>query len=142
MKKIVITSGYFDPIHKGHVECLKLARELGTELVVILNSDHQAIMKKGKPFMSQDERMEIVKAIRYVDDVFMAIDQDKSVVKSLEAIAQAHPNDELIFAKGGDRFGSEIPEAEVCQKYKIKIVDGLGAKVQSSSALTGLKEIK
>lgn len=127
--KIVAVSGYFDPIHVGHIEYLKLAKELGGKLIVILNNDEQAKLKKGKPFMPLEERKSILKAIKYVDEVFISIDNDKSVCKSLEAIK---PD---IFAKGGDRFSSEIPEAEICRKLGIKIVDGLGNKIQSSSDL-------
>ena len=79
--------------------------------------------------MPQEERAKIIAAVRYVDEIFMSIDTDKSVCKSLEAIK---PN---IFAKGGDRFSNEIPESIVCNKYNIQIVDGLGDKIQSSSGL-------
>lgn len=133
MEKIIAVSGYFDPIHVGHIEYLKLAKEIGGKLVVILNNDSQCVLKKGKPFMNQDERAEILKAIKYVDEVFISIDKDKSVCESLRAIK---PD---IFAKGGDRFSYEIPEAKVCDELGIKIVDNLGEKIQSSSNLTGLK---
>ena len=131
--KIVAVSGYFDPIHVGHIEYIKLAKELvdklGGKLVVILNNDKQVELKKGKPFMPLEERKIILESIKYVDEVFVSIDEDKSVCKSLEAIK---PD---IFAKGGDRFSYEIPEAKVCEKLGIKIVDNLGKKIQSSSEL-------
>ncbi len=127
--KVVAVSGYFDPLHVGHIEYLKLANELGDKLVVILNNDKQAELKKGKVFMPLNERKIILESIRYVDEVFVSIDIDKTVCKSLEAIK---PD---IFAKGGDRFSYEIPEAEVCKRLNIKIVDGLGKKIQSSSDL-------
>ena len=126
---IVAASGYFDPIHLGHIEYLKKAKELGDKLVVIVNNDKQAHLKKGFEFMPFNERVEIVKALKFVDEVFLSIDRDKTVCKSLEKI---RPN---IFAKGGDRFSHEIPEAEVCRKFGIKIVHGLGDKIQSSSEL-------
>lgn len=139
MEEIVVaTSGYFDPIHAGHIECLQLAKEgLGEEitqgkkvkLVVIVNNDKQVAIKKGKEFMPFSERLKIVKAIKYVDEVFPSIDEDASICKSLEAL-KPH-----VFAKGGDRFSYEIPEAKVCKELGIKIVDGLGAKIQSSSEL-------
>jgi cytidyltransferase-like protein len=140
--KIVIASGYFDPIHVGHVEYLKLAKKLGDKLIVIVGNDKQCVLKKGKPFMPQKERSEILKSIRYVDEVFLSIDKDKSSCESVKAIAKMFNENEIIFAKGGDRFSNEIPEAEICKKLKIKIVDSLGKKIQSSSKLTGLKEIK
>ena len=134
--KRVAVSGYFDPIHVGHLEYLKLAKELGDKLVVIVNNNHQCVLKKGKPFMDEADRVEIVKALEIVDEVFLSIDQDKSVCTSLERVK---PN---IFANGGDRHTSEVPETAVCKTNNIKIVDGLGGKIRSSSDLTGLKERK
>lgn len=127
--KVVAASGYFDPIHLGHIEYLKKAKELGDKLVVIVNNEKQAALKKGKEFMPLHERVEIVKSLRFVDEVFVSIDDDKSVCKSLEAV---RPH---IFAKGGDRFSGEIPESETCEGLGIDIVDGLGKKIQSSSSL-------
>ena len=132
----VAVSGYFDPVHVGHLEYLMMAKELGDSLVVIVNNNHQCELKKGKPFMDQNDRLEIVKALRFVDEVFLSIDKDRTVCKSLEAV---RPN---IFANGGDRATSEVPETPICKKYNIKMVDGLGDKIRSSSNLTGLKEIK
>jgi cytidyltransferase-like protein len=135
--KVKITvSGYFDPIHVGHLEYLKMAKSLGDILVVIVNNNHQCVLKKGKFFMDENDRLEIVKAIKYVDEVVLSVDQDKTVCKSLELI---RPN---IFANGGDRSTDEVPETSVCKKYKIEMVDGLGEKIRSSSSLTGIKEIK
>jgi D-beta-D-heptose 7-phosphate kinase/D-beta-D-heptose 1-phosphate adenosyltransferase len=133
MEKIIVAaSGYFDPIHIGHIEYLKKAKELAGEngeLIVIVNNEKQAALKKGKEFMPFKERMEIVKALRCVDSVIGSIDEDPTVCKTLEMLK---PN---IFAKGGDRFSYEIPEAEICKKYGIKIIHGLGEKIQSSSSL-------
>ena len=125
--KIVAASGYFDPIHVGHIEYLKLAASLGDELVVIVNNDEQAILKKGKPFMPAKDREAIIKCLRFVDRVFISIDTDKTVCKTLELI---HPN---IFAKGGDTFTSTIPEKVICDKLNIQIIDSLGDKIRSSS---------
>ena len=133
-KKIIAASGYFDPLHIGHIEYLKKAKELGDKLIVIVNNALQTRLKKGQEFMPFKERIEIIKALRFVDEVFPSIDQDKSICKSLEAVK---PD---IFAKGGDRFSYEIPEAETCKKLGIKIIDSLGSKVQSSSELT--KKVK
>ena len=84
MTKIVVASGYFDPIHVGHIECLEKAKKLGEKLVVIINNDIQAKIKKGKSFMSQEDRMKIVSSLRCVDEVFLSIDEDKSVVSFLK----------------------------------------------------------
>ena len=134
--KVVATSGYFDPLHVGHLECLEMAAQLGDKLVVIVNSDLQAKLKKGESFMKEDDRIKIVSALKCVDEVFLSIDKDKSQCESLRCI---NPD---IFAKGGDRTSDEIPESKVCEELNIDIVDGLGEKIRSSSDLTGLKEIK
>ena len=134
--KIVATSGYFDPLHVGHLECLELAKQLGDKLIVIVNSDLQAKLKKGKSFMSENDRMKIVSALKCVDEVFLSIDKDKTQCKSLEYLK---PN---IFAKGGDRLSNEIPESKTCHELGIEIIDGLGDKIRSSSDITGVKEIK
>ena len=132
----VAVSGYFDPIHIGHLDYLELAKKLGDKLVVIVNNNHQCKLKKGKPFMDELDRIRIVESLGIVDEVFLSIDSDRSVCKSLEEIK---PD---IFANGGDRATSEVPESVICKKYNIKMVDGLGDKIRSSSSMTGLKEIK
>lgn len=132
----VAVSGYFDPIHIGHLEYLKMAKNLGDYLIVIVNNDYQSNLKKGKSFMNELDRVEIVKALKLVDEVFLSIDKDRTVCKSLEKLK---PD---IFANGGDRLTDEIPEAEVCINLNIKMIDGLGNKIRSSSELTGIKEIK
>ena len=129
---VVAVSGYFDPLHVGHVEFFQLAKDLGSKLIVIVNNNHQAEIKKGSFFMDEKDRMEIVAALRHVDEVFLSIDKDNSVCKSLEFIK---PD---IFANGGDRSLEEIPETDVMEKYNIKMVDGLGEKIRSSSDLTGI----
>ena len=136
VKVKIAVSGYFDPIHIGHLEYLKMAKALGDFLVVIVNNNKQCVLKKGKFFMDEKDRLEIVKAIKYVDEVFLSVDDDRTVCKSLELI---RPN---IFANGGDRSTDEVPETSVCKKYKIEMVDGLGEKIRSSSSLTGIKEKK
>ena len=144
MKKqtIVINSGYFDPLHIGHIECMELSKKLGDKLVIILNNDFQCQLKKGKAFMSQDERKKILSALKPVDEVFLSVDKDKSVCESLRTVAEKYKGNQIIFAKGGDRFSNEIPEAKICKELNIKLVDGLGEKIQSSSILTGLQELK
>ena len=125
--KTVAASGYFDPIHVGHIEYLEMAAKLGDRLVVIVNNDEQAVLKKGAPFMSAEDRLKIVSSLRCVDEAILSIDADPSVCESLRAV---QPD---IFAKGGDRFVNEIPEAAVCREMGAEIVDGLGMKIRSSS---------
>ena len=135
MKKIAI-SGYFDPIHVGHIEYINNSKKLGDWLVVIVNNNNQCALKKGKYFMDEKDRVLIVKNIKAVDEVFLSIDEDKTVCKSLKKV---NPD---VFANGGDRKNYEIPESKVCKENNIQIIDGLGDKIRSSSDLTGLKEIK
>ena len=135
MKKIAV-SGYFDPIHVGHIEYINNAKKLGDWLVVIVNNNNQCALKKGKYFMDEKDRVLIVKNIKAVDEVFLSIDEDKTVCKSLKKV---NPD---VFANGGDRKNYEIPESKVCKENNIQIIDGFGDKIRSSSDLTGLKEIK
>ena len=131
----VVVSGYFDPIHVGHLEMMKLAKQLGDELVVIVNNDKQAKLKKKKSFMSEDDRLKIVKAIRYTDAAFISIDEDKTVCGSLEKVRRNYKDYNIIFANGGDRHSGEIPESKVCKKCDIQMIDGLGDKIRSSSKI-------
>ena len=140
-EKVVIVSGYFDPLHVGHLEYLQMASQLGDKLLVIINNDEQAILKKGESFMSEKDRMEIVFALECVDEVLISCDTDASVCKSIELAAQFKPMADLIFAKGGDRNFGEVPEVDVCKKLGIEMVDSLGEKIRSSSEYTGLKQI-
>jgi len=132
MKTIAI-SGYFDPLHVGHLEYIELAADLGDHLTVIVNNDYQCELKKGKSFMPENDRVRIIQALSVVDTAFLSIDNDLSVCESLSII---RPN---IFANGGDRKLGEIPETKVMKEYDILMVDGLGNKIRSSSELTGLK---
>jgi cytidyltransferase-like protein len=129
----IVASGYFDPLHCGHIDYLQAAKALGGRLVVIVNNDYQTRMKKQKEFMCEAERMKIIRAISCVDEVFLSVDIDASVCRSLEKIHEISPV--TVFAKGGDRNRNEIPEAKTCDRLGIKIIDRLGEKVQSSSAL-------
>jgi cytidyltransferase-like protein len=140
-EKVVIVSGYFDPLHVGHLEYLQMASQLGDTLLVIINNDEQAKLKKGESFMSEKDRMEILFALECVDEVLISCDDDASVCKSIELAAQFKPMADLIFAKGGDRNFGEVPEVDVCEKLGIEMVDNLGEKIRSSSEYTGLKQI-
>lgn len=125
--RTVVASGYFDPIHVGHIEYLEMAAKLGDKLIVIVNNDNQAVLKKGTPFMTEGDRLKIVSSLKCVDEVFLSIDEDPTVCRSLQAV---NPD---VFAKGGDRFVDEIPEATTCKEIGAEIVDGLGMKIRSSS---------
>lgn len=121
--KIVATSGYFNPLHIGHIRLLKEAKALGDYLVVIVNNDEQVKLKGSKPFMNEKERIEIVKAIKYVDKVVLSIDKDRTVIKTLSRIS---PD---IFVKGGDSSSENTPELSL----NIPIIFNVGGgKIQSS----------
>lgn len=137
MKTLVIVSGYFNPVHKGHIEYLKRSKELGDDLLVIVNSDLQRQLKGSKEFMNQEERFAIVEALKPVDIVYHCVDTDRSVRKTLEKVHEIHAQfyDKMIFANGGDQTEKTIPETEVCNNLGIEMVFGLGEKIQSSSWL-------
>jgi D-beta-D-heptose 7-phosphate kinase/D-beta-D-heptose 1-phosphate adenosyltransferase len=134
---ISITSGYFDPLHLGHLELLELSRKQGDALWVIVNTDAQAALKKGRAFMPEKTRLGIVQALRVVDRAVLSIDTDGSVCATLdqlltEAKAAGHT---AAFCKGGDRNAGNIPEMAVLQRHSARLIDGLGAKIDSSSAI-------
>lgn len=136
MEKVVCVSMYGDPIDVGHLELLQRAKLLGTKLYVIVNNDHQAMMKKGQPFMPAKQRVKIIRAFECVDAAIISTDKDRSVCETLKLI---QPD---IFANGGDSWNTNIPEAETCNELGIRLVDGLGSKIQSSSWLIeGCKHI-
>lgn len=135
MKKeiIVLASGYFNPLHVGHIEYLELAKKLGDKLIVIVNNDEQVKSKGSAPFMSEADRLRIVGALKCVDEVFLSIDHDPSVCQSIEFLARARGA--TIFSKGGDRNTGNIPEKAICDNLGVEIIDGLGAKIRASSEL-------
>ncbi len=133
---IIIVSGYFNPIHKGHLEYFMYAKAKGDLLYVIVNSDHQRALKGSKEFQKEEERLFIVKHIKEVDQVFLSIDQDRTVCKTLEMLyIQFGLSYQLTFANGGDQNNNLIPEATICKNLGINLIDGLGEKIQSSSWL-------
>lgn len=128
---IVAVSGGFDPVHIGHLRMFEEAKKLGTKLVVILNCDAWLIRKKGRAFMPQEERAELIRGFRCVDEVFI-LESDRDDVG--EAIEKIRPH---IFANGGDRKNeADIPEPAICKKLGVKMVFNVGGgKVRSSSEL-------
>lgn len=140
-KKIVIVSGWFNPLHGGHLSHLKEAKKLGDELWVIVNNDKQQLIKKGKIILNEQERMAIIRELKCVDHVILAIDQDIPVAQSIKKIAEENPGCEIIQAKGGDRNFDNLPaaEQEVAKKYNIKVISGVGCeKVNSSTRVYDL----
>lgn len=136
-KVLVITSGGFDPLHDGHVEYLKLAKSLFNNVfhICIINNDRFLLRKKGHKVLSQEQRAKIIKELKCIDDVYYSSDDDNTVCVSIIKIFEKYHNDynKVVFAKGGDRNKNEIPEANICKKLGIEIIDGLGNKIESSS---------
>lgn len=120
--KVVIVSGYFNPLHGGHIDMIESAAAMGNKLIVIVNNDKQQILKKGKIILDESNRLRLMRALKGVDQVVLSVDDDPTIIKTLEMVAGQYPGDELIFANGGDRNSTAtIPEAEVCEKYNIEM---------------------
>ena len=135
-KKAVIVSGYFNPIHKGHLEYFNNAKSLADELIVIVNNDLQRALKGSQEFQKEDERVVIVSNIKAVDRTVLSIDTDRTVCETLRKIAQDFGSAYMLaFANGGDQNNDTIPERPVCEEVGVTLIDGLGDKIQSSSWL-------
>lgn len=133
--KAVIISGYFNPLHGGHLDMVEAAAELGDKLIVVVNNDVQQVQKKGKIILDEQNRARLMGALRAVDEVMISIDDDMSQIKTLEKIALQYPEDELIFANGGDRDSEKaIPEGNVCRRYGIAMLFGVGGTEKADSS--------
>jgi cytidyltransferase-like protein len=134
--KAIIISGYFNPIHKGHIEYFQNAKAKGDKLFVIVNSDFQRALKGSKEFQDEKERVFIVESLRLVDKCFLSVDKDRTVTESIKMIFNQFGNEyQLAFANGGDQNNDTIPERPICEELGIELIDGLGCKIQSSSWL-------
>ena len=134
--KAIIVSGYFNPIHKGHLEYFNKAKAVADQLFVIVNNDHQRELKGSKEFQDEKERMIIVSNIKAVDKAILSIDTDRTVCATIKMIAEQFGEEfELGFANGGDQNNDTIPERLVCEEMNVALIDGLGDKIQSSSWL-------
>ena len=155
MRKRVITiaSGYFNPVHKGHIELFEKAKTISDGLIVIVNNDKQRELKGSKEFQDENERCKIISTLKPVDEVVLSIDEDRTVRETITKIyerfsAKEHKSKlegepiqyQLIFVNGGDQFSNTVAEREVCDKYGIFMIDGMGGKIQSSSWLLKEKE--
>jgi cytidyltransferase-like protein len=135
-KKVIIVSGYFNPLHKGHIEYFLNAKKHGDKLFVIVNSDYQRKIKGSKEFMKEDERVFIINQLKIVDKSFISIDKDRSVCETIKLIHNEYSlKYDLCFANGGDQTNDSIPEKPICKKLNISLIDKLGSKIQSSSWL-------
>lgn len=133
--KVVIVSGFFNPLHGGHLDMIEAAALMGDKLIVVVNNDIQQVIKKGKVILNEQNRARLIGALRVVDEVIIAVDEDPTCVKTLQMIAVQHPSDELIFANGGDRASeNEVPETQVCRDYNIEMVFGVGGVEKADSS--------
>ena len=134
--KAIIVSGYFNPLHKGHLEYLNHAKAIADKLIVIVNNDHQRALKGSKVFQDEGERVIIISNLKAVDEVVLSIDQDRTVCHTIRHISEKFGKEyDLAFANGGDQSNETIPEVPVCEELGIALIDGLGEKIQSSSWL-------
>ena len=131
---IVLVTGGFDPIHKGHIAYFNAAKKLGDKLIVGMNSDAWLTRKKGRPFMPIDERVTIVENLKMVDGVILFDDTDGSAIQAIKNVRTLFPNDSIIFANGGDRVEGNTLELSFEDK-NLKFVWGVGGtnKMNSSS---------
>lgn len=135
-KKAIIVSGYFNPIHEGHIAYFNNAKALCDVLFVIVNSDLQRGLKGTKEFQKEAERLFIVQNIKAVDTAIISIDEDRTVCKSIRFLYENYKEIyDFGFANGGDQNNNSIPEVPVCQELGIQLIEGLGDKIQSSSWL-------
>ena len=141
MKKIVLITGGFDPLHSGHIAYFKAAKALGDILIVGINSDAWLTRKKGSPFMPYKERAEIVRNIVGVDFVIDFDDSDNSAKRAIWMVRQSYPNDKIIFANGGDRTDKNIPEMDI-QDQNLEFVFGVGGFNKANSSSWILQEWK
>jgi cytidyltransferase-like protein len=136
----VIVSGYFNPLHIGHLRMLQAGAAAGDRLVVIVNNDAQQVLKKGRVIIPEDERLAIVEAIGVVDEAVLAVDDDPSVVASLAQVAVAERerfghDRRLVFGNGGDRNTAQVViETAVCERHRIEMVFDMGGTDKADSS--------
>ena len=158
-KSIIVLSGGFDPVHKGHLRMFREASNLGHQVIVGLNSDEWLTRKKGKPFMKFEERKEILEGFKYVNQVLPFDDSDDTASDLIKRVYSLYTNDvfdhkysdtehigmmdyyQMYFANGGDRGKNNVPEVPVCKELGVVMLWGVGGgKIQSSSWLTSGEE--
>ena len=138
IKNIIILSGGFDPVHKGHIRMFREAANLGANVIVGLNSDEWLTRKKGKPFLEWDERAEILESCKFVNQVLPIDDSDDTACDIIKQVCSLYQNQDvnIYFANGGDRGKSNVPEVKLCKYLDVTMLWGIGGgKIQSSSWL-------
>ncbi len=136
METVVLVTGGFDPLHSGHLAYLKAARKLGDKLIVGVNSDTWLERKKGKNFLSLNERFEIVSALKYVDNCILFNDNDDTAIEAIKNVAMLFPFDRIIFANGGDREKGNVPEEDpnLFPEREIIFLYGVGGTDKKNSS--------
>lgn len=132
--KIVLVTGGFDPLHAGHIEYFSEAKRLGDKLFVGVNSDAWLIRKKGKNFLPIVDRVKIIENLKMVDGVILFNDDDDTAIEAVKNVKLLYPNDNIIFANGGDRSAKNVPEI-VVPNILLKFGVGGNSKINSSSDL-------
>lgn len=131
----VIVSGYFSPLHIGHLDMIESGARIGDKLVVVVNNNAQQKAKKGKVIIDEEDRLRLVRALRDVDEALISVDQDRTVCESIRVVAERHKDYDLIFANGGDRAsGQVVPEAAICEEYGIKMIFDMGGNEKADSS--------
>ena len=139
MRKIVLVTGGFDPIHSGHIEYLKSAKKLGDILIVGVNSDEWLTRKKGRPFMPITERVTLIENLKMVNHVILFNDTDNTAIEAIKNVKALYPHDTVVFANGGDRTKENIPEMVV---ENVEFVFGVGGENKANSSSWILEEWK
>lgn len=141
-RPVILLSGGFDPYHDGHARMFMEAADIG-RICVILNSDDWLVKKKGKYFMTLNERADVLSSVRGVEQIWESktlSDVSEDLVNIRKHIA--FKDRELIFAKGGDRTQENTPEIETCKKLGIKVIFGLGGNNNQSSSVLLAKYVE
>lgn len=137
--KIVLVTGGFDPLHSGHLSYFRSAKKLGTKLIVGLNSDAWLTRKKGRAFMPMSERFEMVASLSMVDEVITFNDNDGTSCDAIQLLKTRYPNDQIVFANGGDRTKDNVPEMVFDD---VEFVFGVGGENKMNSSSWILEEWK
>ena len=137
--KVVLVTGGFDPLHSGHIAYFNAARELGDKLVVGVNTDAWLTRKKGRPFMSGVERVNILQHLNMIDHCILFNDNDNSSKEAIKNVRMLYPDAHIIFANGGDRTSTNIPEMDT-NVTNISFVFGVGGEDKKNSSSWILKE--